>query len=350
MSVQRLVLSAPVPDPRAAPPLRWGLIGTGWPARELGRAVRASTAGAVVAVGSRDLERAQALAHELGARAHHGYEALVGDPEIEAVHVATPHSLHREHALLAIEAGKHVLVEKPFTRNATEAREVLAAAKSGGVFVMEAMWTRFLPHMVLVRELVRQGAVGEVVAIHADHGQRVDFDPTHRMYAPSLAGGALLDLGVYPIAFAHDVLGAPSRVQASSRLAPTGVDRSTAVILDHEGGGTAVLYATSCSRTPTSATVVGTEGRLEIGGDFYKPNQVVLTKGGTSVRSALTLPSSGFEYQVAEVARQVAAGASQSETMPWRASVEIVSVMDEVRRLVGVRYPGERLEVASGLP
>ncbi len=329
------------PDPLVAPPLRWGILGAGGIARTFARQVPAHSSGRVVAVGSRDGARAAAFAQEHGIdRSHGGYDELLADGDVDAVYVATPHSEHRDHALLAIQAGKHVLVEKAFTRSAAEAREVFAAAEARGVFVMEAMWTRFLPHVVAVRELVRSGAIGEVVALHADHGQRLDHDPAGRLLNPALAGGALLDLGVYPLSFAHDLLGTPDAVVASGTLTETGVDGQETVLLQYGAKTQAVCSSTLWAGTPCRATISGTEGVIEIDGPFYGATSFTVTRGDEQV-TVRPRHEDGFQYEAAEVARCVAEGRQQSGTMSWDDTVAVMGTMDEVRRQLGVVYPGE---------
>ncbi|MBD8062756.1 Gfo/Idh/MocA family protein [Oceanitalea stevensii] len=329
------------PDPLDAPPLRWGILGAGGIARTFARQVPAHSSGRVVAVGSRDGARAAAFAEEHGIeRSHGGYDELLADGDVDAVYVATPHSEHRDHALLAIAAGKHVLVEKAFTRNAAEAREVFAAAEERGVFVMEAMWTRFLPHVVAVRELVRSGAIGEVVAFHADHGQRLDGDPAGRLLNPALAGGALLDLGVYPLSFAHDLLGTPEAVVAAGALTETGVDGQETVLLQYAGRTQAVCSSTLWAGTPCRATISGTDGVIEIEGPFYGATSFTVTRGDEEV-TVRPRHEGGFQYEAAEVARCVAEGRRQSATMSWDDTLAVLGTMDEVRRQLGVTYPGE---------
>ncbi|WP_454085613.1 Gfo/Idh/MocA family protein [Georgenia sp. Marseille-Q6866] len=329
------------PDPLDAPPLRWGILGAGGIARTFARQVPAHSSGRVVAVGSRDGARAAAFAAEHGiARSHEGYDELLADGDVDAVYVATPHSEHRDHALLAIAAGKHVLVEKAFTRSAAEAREVFAAAEERGVFVMEAMWTRFLPHVVAIRELVRSGAIGEVVALHADHGQRLDGDPAGRLLNPALAGGALLDLGVYPLSFAHDLLGTPEAVVAAGALTETGVDGQETVLLQYAGKTQAVCSSTLWARTPCRATISGTDGVIEIEGPFYGATTFTVTRGDEEV-TVRPRHEGGFQYEAAEVARCVAEGRQQSATMSWDDTLAVLGTMDEVRRQLGVTYPGE---------
>lgn len=329
-----------LPDPRSAPPLRWGIIGTGGIAARFAREIPARTDQHVVAVASRELARARAFAAEHRLAEAYGDLGSFTSSDIDVVYVASPHSEHRDHALAAIAAGKHVLVEKAFTRNAAEAEEVFEAARSRGVFAMEAMWTRFLPHMVAIRSLLDQGALGQVVGLSADHGQKLDADPAGRLLNPALAGGALLDLGVYPLAFALDVLGAPETVQATGALAETGVDAAEVVLLGYPGGVQAVCTATLRAKTPTTAAINGTRARVEIEGDFYAPASFSVVASGQRT----TVPrqtEGGFQYQVAEVARRVTAGESESPLMSWQHTLDVQRVMDEVRRQLGVVYPGE---------
>lgn len=334
-----------ISDPLDAPPLRWGVLGAGGIAGTFVRAVRERTAGEVVAIGSRSAQRAAALAvaHGLEASvARQGYEALVADGAVDAVYVATPHSHHREHALLAIAAGKAVLVEKAFTRDAAQAREVFAAARAAGVFAMEAMWTKHLPHATAIRELVADGAIGEVVHVAADHGQDlVGMGPGSRLLAPDLAGGALLDLGVYPLSFAHSLLGAPSEVVASGALTDTGVDATVSLALAWSSGARATVHTTLMARTATTASIAGRQGRIDVEGDFYAPAAFTLTRqDGTRLRHDRPVDG-GFQFQVAEVARCVAAGALSSAVMGPGDTVEVMEVLDAARAQVGVVYPGE---------
>ena len=335
-----------VPDPADAPPLRWGIMATGGIAASFVTAVQAHTSQQVVAVGSRSAERAGAFAARFGiARAHAGYQALVADEDVDVVYVATPHSEHHAGALAAIAAGKHVLVEKSFTRNASEAADVIGAASAARVMVMEAMWTRFLPQTDVIRQLIADGALGEVSAVLADHGQYfADLAPTHRLLDPALAGGALLDLGVYPVSFAAFVLGTPTAVTAVGSLTGTGVDAQISMVL-HSGAAQASLHTTLLAETPTTASISGSAGRVELSGPFYAPGVLTLTtpRGGRRLerdRDAIT-GHDGLCYQAAELARCVAAGMTECPTLPPSETLAVMRTMDEIRRQVGVRYPGE---------
>lgn len=326
--------------PMSAPAVRWGILGAGGIAHKLADAVNEYTASQVLAVASRDQVKAQDFADRVGVPTAYGsYEQLVNDPDIDVVYVATPHSHHHEHMMLAIEAGKHVMCEKAFTQNLSQAREVVAAARAKGVFLMEAMWTRHLPHMHAIRELIARGEIGDLVSVQADHGQPIAH--IERMWNPNLAGGALLDLGVYPIAFAHDILGVPDAITARGRIRDTGVDNQVSMVFEY-AGAQAALTTTMEARTPCTAHIAGTQGRIEIDEVFYNPTSFTLTReDGTSMFYDGTVPN-GFQYEAAEVARRIHAGDKESAFLTLDQSLEIMAIMDEVRRQIGVTYPNER--------
>ena len=337
-----------VSDPIEAPPLRWGILGAGHIASRFVTAVQLHTRSTVVAVGSRSRERGEAFAkahgigtgHRVGT-VHVGYQALVADPAVEAVYVATPHSEHREHALLAIAAGKHVLVEKAFTRNATEAAEVIEAAHAAGVFLMEAMWTRFLPHVAALHRVIERGEIGEIVHVAADFGGSPPYDPTDRNFNPALAGGALLDLGVYPIAFAQDLLGAPTTVTAVGALAETGVDVQSTVLLGFASRAQATARSSFLADSPRTAVVVGTDGRIEVDPEFYAPTTFTVTRrDGARWRFAEPV-GGGMQFEAAEVARCVADGRMESSRVSWASTLEVMRTLDAARAQLGVVYPGE---------
>ncbi len=335
------------PDPADAPPLRWGVIGPGSIASSFAESLAIDTRQTVQAVGSRSVDRARAFADRFGSPAAYGsYEDLVADPEVDVVYVASPHSEHHAHALLALAAGKPVLVEKAFTRNATEAGEVVAAARAAGLFAMEAMWTRFLPHIDVVRQVLEQGLLGTVVAVFADHGQKLYPDGPERLASPDLAGGALLDLGVYPVSFASMALGPLATVSASATLTDDGVDAQTSCLVSSESGAQGVLHCTMTAKTPTSATICGTEARLELDGEFYAPTAVRLVGlDGTVIDTVDFAAGSdfhgGLRYEAVEVARCLTEGRSESSLMPLEETLAVMHAMDEARRQAGVRYPGE---------
>ena len=321
-------------------PLRWGILGTGWIAG-LQTSDLLANGFTVSAVGSRTLEAATAFAAEHGIqRAHGSYEELVADPDVDVVYVSTPHPFHAENALLALVAGKHLLVEKVFAMNADQARGVVELAEEKNLVVLEAMWTRFLPHMVRVREILASGAIGDVRTLIADHAQRLSSDPAHRINNPALGGGALLDLGVYPVSFAFDVFGAPTSVVAHSSQTSTGVDRQTAVILGYADGQHAVLQCAVDTPGPVAASILGTDGWIEIGPVWYAPTGFTRYNAAGEVVEEFQRETvgRGMEYQAWEVERLICAGATAGDILPPRETVAIMETLDEVRRQIGLRY------------
>jgi predicted dehydrogenase len=323
--------------------IRWGILGTGGIAHSFATDLVA-TGLTVTAVGSRSQASADRFAEEYGIpTAHASYEALAADPDVDVIYVATPHPYHAENALLAIAGGKHVLVEKPFTLNAAEAVRVMDAAVAAGVVVMEAMWTRFLPHMVRIREIIAAGTLGDVRAILADHDQKLPSDPKHRINNPDLGGGSLLDLGIYPVSFAVDILGVPERIISHATMTETGVDRQTALIFEHEGSRQALLHCALDTAGPVTASVIGTEARIDIDRIWYAPTSFTVTSHTGEVIERFEQPvnSRGMQYQAIELERVILAGEEGSHLLPVAESVAIMGVLDEVRAQIGLRYPGE---------
>jgi len=336
--------STRTPDPMDAPVLRWGVVAPGGIARSFVAALQARTRQEVRAVASRSTDRAEAFAREFGVPAAYGsYEDLVADPDVDVVYVASPHSEHAAHAQLALRAGKPVLVEKAFTRNAAEARAVFETAESRGLFAMEAMWTRFLPHLDVVRQCLEEGLLGEVRLVAADHGQLLHPDGPQRLSDPALAGGALLDLGVYPISFASMVLRDFTDVTATGSLTPQGVDAQESVVVRNDAGALGLVGASMVASTPTTASIAGTAARLELATPFFDQSTLRLVGPDDEVLDVLEPVDRehGLRFEAAEVARCIAAGATESPLMPWSETVAVMAAMDEVRRQLGFAFPGE---------
>ncbi|MDO5710652.1 MAG: Gfo/Idh/MocA family oxidoreductase [Micrococcales bacterium] len=337
-----------LPTPRTAvsadaPPLRWGILGTGWIADTFVTSLRRHTRQAVYAVGSRTTQAAQRAAAAWEAPVAHGsYEALVADPGVDVVYIATPHNFHYPHALLAVEAGKHVLVEKPVGLDADEARGIQEAAARAGVFCMEAMWTLFLPKFDVLRQVLEQGMLGRVVAAHADMGER--FDEPHRIMRAELAGGPLLDLGTYAATFATWTLGPPDMVTAVAASAPNGINGQLAIALGTPTGGTASLHTTILADSATTASVIGTEGRMDLGTRFYLPGPMTLhQRGGPSLSWAEPMVEhDALHFEAAEVARRITAGEDGSPLRPWVDTVATMEVMDRVRAATGLDFDQAR--------
>ena len=314
----------------------------------------------VQAVGSRDLVRARAFADRFGiATAHGGYDELVADPEVDAVYIATPHVFHAEQALLAIAAGKHVVVEKPFTLNAPEAEAIHAAAAAAGVVALDGMWTRYTPQSTRMREIVAEGTIGLPRLVIGTHLQALPTDPAHRLNDPALGGGALLDLGVYPVAFALDLLGEVTGIDATATLSDRGVDRRVGTILDFAGGGQALLHSALDLAAPNTAVLHGTSGRIEFDGPFFSPVGFTVfadTLAGSNgpgdgdVVERYEADENGLRgmhHMARAVEALVAAGTTEDPRFTAAQSIAVMRVLDEIRRLVGVTYPGE---ASPGIP
>jgi len=330
-------LPAPTNTPlRGGPTVRWGILAPGGIAGSWAATVTANTDQPIVAVASRSLERAQAFAAEHGiARAYGGYEQLVADPEVDAVYIAAPHSEHLPLGLLAIAAGKHVLIEKPIALNSEQARELVDAARAAGVFAMEAMWSRFLPQTTIAAQLLHDGVLGDIKTVSADFGALFDYDPNGRWFNPLLGGGALLDIGVYPAWFAHFALGAPARVTARGSFAPTGVDAQSAVTLQYESDALASVTMSMWATSSQSASINGTDSRIEIPGQFFIPGSLRLTSAsGDALEWTDTSGvsgSGGLAYQATAVAAHIADGLTESPLHSLADTLAIMMVLDEAR-------------------
>ena len=345
--------SNPSPSMRAAQrTIRWGILGTGLIARLETTDLQAN--GFIVqAVGSRSDASAAKFATEHGIPSFHGsYEALVADPDVDAIYIATPHPFHAANALLALRAGKHVLIEKAFTLNATEAREVVDTADRLGLVVMEAMWTRFLPHMVRIRQIIAEGLIGSVHTLIADHNQKLPTDPQHRINNPELGGGALLDLGIYPVSFAFDLFGSPDSITARAAATSTGVDGQTAMLFSYDGGQQAVLQCALDAAGPNRATIIGESGYIDIEGVWYSPTNFTVFDSEHTVieRWVNTVTSRGMQFQSWEFERriqevlssEVAPGERAPQILSAHESVEIMQALDTVRQQIDLVYPSER--------
>jgi predicted dehydrogenase len=323
--------------------IRWGILGTGFIAGLQTKDLK-ENGFTVQAVGSRSLDSSKGFAEQYGiATAHGSYEELVADPLIDVVYIATPHPFHHANALLALNAGKHVLVEKSFTMNAREAQDIVDLAESKGLVALEAMWTRFLPHMIRIRDIIAAGTIGEVRKVVASHNQSLPQDPAHRLNDPALGGGALLDLGIYPISFAFDILGTPAAIRASATMSATGVDRQTAAIFDYDGGAQALVDCELDAASANRAMVIGTHGWIDIEHTWYNPVPFTVhaVDGSVVERYDQPVSSRGMQFQAAELERLIRAGETAGTILPPGETVAIMAAMDEIRRQIGLSYEAD---------
>lgn len=323
--------------------IRWGILGTGRIAADFATGLSSLPDAELAAVGSRSAASAAAFADRFGAtRRHGGYHALAADPAVDIVYVATPHPLHHANARLCLEAGKAVLCEKPFTLNAGQARDLVGLARERRLFLMEAMWTRFLPAIVEIRRLVSEGAIGEVRHLTADFGFRKEFDPRHRLFDPALGGGALLDIGVYLVSLASMLFGPPAEMRSLAGIGATGVDEQAALLFGYGDGRFAQLTATIATATPQAATIVGDGGWITIHPLWWKATAFTLARSGHAPETFdRPFEGNGYTHEAVEAGRCLRAGEVESPGMPLDETIAVIETLDRVRAEWGLRYPAE---------
>lgn len=297
----------------------------------------------VLAVGSRTQEKADAFGEVLNIPRRYGsYAHLTQDPDVDVIYVASPHPMHKADTLLCLQAGKAVLCEKPFTLNERDSQEVIDFARRHRLFVMEAMWTRFFPLMVQVREWLKEGLIGEVRMLTADFGFRAEFNPHGRLFAPELGGGALLDVGVYPIALAQMIFGAPESITGTAHIGQTGVDEQNAMLLTYPGGRHALLSSAVHLTTQHEAILVGTEGIIRIHDPWWQPVRLTVNKPDREPQSyEFPREGNGMNYEAVHVMECLRSGSTESPIMPHSETLAIMRTMDALRAQWGIRYPGE---------
>jgi predicted dehydrogenase len=354
--------------------IRWGILSTGSIADSFVFGLRVCPDAEVAAVGSRTADAAERFGVRHGIpRRHPSYEALAADPDVDVIYIGTPHNLHCENTLMCLEAGKPVLCEKPFALNAGQSERMIALARSRGLFLMEAMWMRFIPAIRELRRLLSAGVIGDVGMMEADFGFPARFDPHGRLFDPALGGGALLDLGIYPISLAYWLFGPPDRVESLAVLGPTGVDEKSAALFGYKNGRLAVLHFTLVADAPSGAVIMGTRGRIRVHPPIYRPERLSLILKDLSnqapkprpdrFRRFVRLPrlsplrktadehrdpplvfplrGNGYNYEAEEVMRCLREGRLESRDMPLDETLSIIRTLDRVRAPWGLRYPGE---------
>jgi len=321
--------------------IRWGILGTGHIANTFATAIASLDDAVVQAVGSRSQESADKFADAYGIpNRHETYEALASDPEVDAVYIATLNSLHQDNTILCLEAGKSVLCEKPFTINRAQAEKVIAVARKEKRFLMEAMWTRFMPALRQAMDWIDEGHIGEVRMVQANFGFRYDAAP---LFDPELGGGSLLDVGIYPITLAHMAFRqAPTQIRSLPYLGRNGVDEQAAYILGYDGGGLALLGSAIQTKSPYDGYIMGTDGMIVIHDSFWNASKVSLERPEQeTITKEFPLHCNGYEYEAMEVHRCLREGKLESDIMPLQTTLDIMEVMDNIRLQWGLRYPME---------
>ena len=327
--------------------IRWGILGTGKIAKLFAAALQQTPNAQLAAVASRSLDSATKFAAGYGAlRSHGSYQALADDPDIDVVYIATPHPMHHENALMCLHGGKALLVEKSFTMNRREAEDIVTLARAKKLFVMEAMWTRFLPAVQEARRIVDSGEIGTPANLSADFGFTANVGPEHRLFNPALGGGALLDLGIYPLSMAAFFLGGVASVKAQAEMTATGVDMQTVFTLVHEGGGMSSCISSLRSRTSSELRISGTKGYLRLHDRFHETEAFTVTvvDGASRTERTVNVPRSGngYTHEAQEVGRCLRAGLIESPVMPLDETLNIMGTLDAIRAQIGLRYPADR--------
>lgn len=322
--------------------IRWGILGTGRIARDFANALKDTPDAVLAAVGSRSVESAAAFAQDFGQPAVYGsYEELAHAPEVDIIYIGTPHPMHAENTLLALRGGKAVLCEKPFTINLREAQQVVAEARERKLFLMEAMWTRYMPALAEVKRIIASGEIGVVNSVHADLSFVASTDPENRVNKRELGGGALLDLGIYPLSIACALLGPAESVQAQAILSEAGVDMTTGFTIKHQGGTMSVNSCSLRARTPSELTVSGSLGSVRMEGMFHLSQTLTVKAGGVTRSVATPYLGNGYVHEAIEAGRCLRAGLLESPGMTHAETLDLMKLLDTIRAQIGVRYPAD---------
>lgn len=323
--------------------VRWGILGTGNIAQKFSTALTAMEDAKIIAVGSRSQESADAFADQFDIPTRHAtYQALADDPEVELIYVATPHGLHKENTILCLKSGKGVLCEKPFALNRAQVEEMIAVAEEEQVFLMEAMWTRFIPAVQQAMSWITEGAIGDVRMVQASFGFRWDAPEGAALFDPAMGGGSLLDVGVYPITLAHMAFGgSPTVVQSIPTLGRNGVDEQAGILFGYDNGGLAVLSSAIMTDTPYDAYIMGTKGMIKLHDSFWNASKVSIRRGGDDVEPEIhefPLMCNGFEYEAREAQECLRSGKLQSDVMSHEITLEVIDILDGLRKEWGLEY------------
>ena len=341
MSFPKSLPASRIKPASEAPAIRWGILGSGWIAERFIESVRAHTKQDIAAVGSRSKDRAEEFAARMGLKQAYGdYDELVAADDLDVIYVATPHNLHHEGVMLALNAGKHVLVEKPVALNRAQTAEMVELARRKKLFFAEALWTFYLPKFDVLRQLLESKAIGEIKSVFTDYGEY--FTRDHRIFDPKLAGGPLLDLGTYQVSFLTEIFGVPERVVGLGQPDPSGVNGQLSAILTDADGNQGTFSTTLYGFTPTNAVIVGIEGTIRFDSPFHLPGPFVVTSADGSQTLRYEEPSGrhfeGLYYEAAEVARRITAGELETPHRTLDASLETMATLDMIRRSIGIDF------------
>lgn len=323
--------------------IRWGILGCGNIANKFAEALQKTENSVTLAAAARDKGRAEAFAEKWNfERSYGSYTELVNDEDVDIIYIATPHSYHYAHAKLCLEAGKHVLCEKPFTVNLRQLETLIRLAQERKLFLMEALWSKFMPGIIKVKELIDRGEIGDVVTMEADFGINFPYHPDHRLFNPLLAGGALLDLGIYPLFLSLYLFGKPTVLKAHSVLNDNKIDLTTSIISQSSSGTVSHLNTTTQAHTPVKARILGTKGNIEFDNWWFTPVNITIRREKQEPQILKFPPRvNGYEYEAEEAVNCLLSGKTESDIMPFEFSLLLMEQMDEIRRITGIEYPAE---------
>ncbi|NJK98253.1 MAG: Gfo/Idh/MocA family oxidoreductase [Bacteroidales bacterium] len=321
--------------------IKWGILGTGNIAHKFAEGLRNVNYAEIFAVGSRNLNTALEFgSHYNISRAYGSYEGLSKDQDVDVIYIATPHNLHFSNTMMCLNNGKHVLCEKPFAVNGFEVRQMIQKAREKNLFLMEAMWSRFIPHIIKAKELINAGTIGEIKLLKADFGINFPFDETHRVYNRELIGGSLMDVGIYPVFLSLLLFGKPKLIKAIAGLGPTSVDHNCSISFQYDKDLITVLYSSIVARTPVTAEIFGTKGKITFDEWWFTPVPIHHTdEHGESCQIKLNYTGNGYNYEADEVVKCILSGKNQSELMTWSDSLLLIDTLDEIRSQCNIIYP-----------
>jgi len=325
----------------ASEKIKWGILGPGHIANKFGEALKVVEDAEIYAVGSRSIENAQKYAKNFNAKKAYGsYEELAKDPDVDVIYVATPHNLHYENTILCLENGKHVLCEKPFAVNGKEVRGMIAKAKEKNLFLMEALWSRFLPHIIKTKELIDAGELGSLKLLTSYFPIKSLYGPEHRQFNKDLCGGSLLDIGIYNVFLSLYLMGKPKTFKAMAGMGPTEVDESCSIICKYDNEAVSVLYSSFRASSDIMAEIHGDKGKIVIGNVWFTPNNIKIVRpNGEEIPMQIKSTGNGYNYQAEEVDKCIKEGRIQSNIWSWEKSLELIDLLDSIRQETGIVYP-----------
>jgi len=328
--------------------IKWGILGAGRIARKFAGDLQYAEDCVLIAVGSRSQASADDFNREFPVKyAHDSYEALVQNPEVDVIYIATPHNLHHETTLLCLRHNKAVLCEKPFAMNKKQATEMIAMARERKIFLMEALWTKFHPHYIKMQEMVAQGLLGEIKSVLVNFGFKPTAPVPARLFDPELGGGTLMDIGIYNVFIAMSILGKPDQIDAVITPSPTGVDEQCAILFRYKTGALAQLFSTFSSNLATEADVCGTEGRIRLTSRFYETSSSVeYYNEGVNTKQIIPIQKEagfGYQYEARHVNECLRKGLTESPVMTFADTLLLIETLDEIRRIAGIHYPADEI-------